>query len=158
MQTDKQSGGTQPTVKTRKQATRAKPAFAIRPKASQNDVKEKPTPQQGQRQALYVKETTATPALEFRPCALVGPDRQSRPGWGLWVGGMMFGRADAKETLLAYYSRLHEPLPSGHWKDRAWQPMKKKPTGRRSREEPDPQFDDEAEVEPEPEIESSWKE
>jgi len=154
MQKGKQGGGTQSTAKTREQATRARTALGTRPKASQNDVNVKPMPQQGQRQASYVKETTATPTLEFRACALVGPDGQSRPGWELWVGGMMFGRADAKETLLAYHARLHDPLPSGHWKDRAWQPMKKKSGKLQPREEQDARFDDD-EPAIEPEIESS---
>ena len=156
-QKSNQTGEQKSPAKTRELATRARTALGIRPRPSQDYTSTKPTPQQGQRQASYVKEATLPPSFEFRPCALVGPDGQNRPGWELWVGGMMFGRADTKETLLAYHARLHDPLPSGHWKDRAWQPMKKKSTGRRANEEQDSRFDDE-EPEAEPEIESSWKE
>ena len=57
----------------------------------------------------------------------MGPDGKERPSWEMRVGDMMFGRADSRETLLAYYSRLHEPLPSGHWRERTWQQQKRKP-------------------------------
>lgn len=156
-QNGKQAGEPQAPLQTRENATRAKAASGMHPKPSQDHVSIKPTPQQGQRLASYVKEAASSPALEFHPCALVGPDGQSRPGWELWVNGMMFGRADAKETLLAYHARLHDPLPSGHWKDRAWQPMKKRSTGKRSPEDQASRFDDE-EPTIEPEVESSWNE
>lgn len=151
----KQAGEPQASTKTRESATRAKAASGMRPKSAQEHTNTKPAPQQGQRQASYVKETPPPFALEFRPCALVGPDGQSRPGWELWVSGMMFGRADAKETLLAYHARLHDPLPSGHWKDRAWQPMKKRSTAPRPHDEQESRFDDEDTI-VEPVEEASW--
>ena len=58
----------------------------------------------------------------FTRCTLVGPDGTQRPGWEMWVGKTLFGRADSKETLLQYYARLHEPMPSGHWRERSWYP------------------------------------
>jgi hypothetical protein len=70
---------------------------------------------------------------------------------------MMFGRADSKETLLNYHRRLYEPLPSGHWKDRAWQPIKKRQAGNRSSEESESRFDD-AEADTELEVSNSWNE
>src|SRR5581483_8413526 len=138
---EKQAGAPQAPTKTRENAIRAKAASGMRLKSAQDHATTKPVPQQGKRQASYVKETSSPSEFEFRPCAMVGPDGQSRPGWELWVDGMMFGRADAKETLLAYHARLHDPLPSGHWKDRAWQPMKKKPTGQRAHGEEESRFD-----------------
>jgi len=153
----KQTGGQQSPAKPREKATRAKTALGTRLKSFQEHISTKPAPQHGLRQASYAKETASSSSLEFRACALVGPDGQSRPGWELWVGGMMFGRADVKESLLAYHARLHDPLPSGHWKDRAWQPMKKKPTGRQTNEERDPRFvDDDADTESE--ADNSWNE
>jgi hypothetical protein len=157
-QTRKQAGEPQASAKAREQATRAKTGLSSRLQPSQDHINGKSAPQQGQRHASYVKETSpSSPPLEFRQCALVGPDGQSRPGWELWVNGMMFGRADSKETLLEYHKRLYEPLPSGHWKDRAWQPMKKRPAGKRAAEEPESRFDDE-EADAELETESSWNE
>jgi len=58
----------------------------------------------------------------------MGPDGKTRPGWEMRVGDMVFGRADSQETLMAYYTRLHNPLPSGHWRERTWGPQKRKPT------------------------------
>ncbi|MBM4258572.1 MAG: hypothetical protein FJ147_22070 [Deltaproteobacteria bacterium] len=158
MQRPKSGGEKSVPTTTRERAARAKTASSAHPKTSQDHTSTKPVPQNSQRQASYVKETsTSSSSLEFRSCSLVGPDGQKRPGWELWVNGMMFGRADSKETLLAYHARLYEPLPSGHWKDRAWQPIKKKPVGKRTAEEPASRFDDE-EAEPELEVESSWTE
>lgn len=59
----------------------------------------------------------------------MGPDGKTRPGWEMRVGDMMFGRADSQETLMAYYTRLHEPPPSGHWRERTWGPQRRKSTG-----------------------------
>ncbi|MGE0823874.1 MAG: hypothetical protein AB7P18_17345 [Candidatus Binatia bacterium] len=115
----------------------------------------KPAPQ-GQRQASYVKqEATDTFTPEFRPCALTGPDGQTRPGWEMIVGDMVFGKADAKETLLAYYSRLHDPLPSGHWKERAWQPAKKRVGSRQSADGPQAGHE-ETDLDFEPDTEPAW--
>jgi len=158
MQRTKRGGKKSTPTITREKAVRGKTALGTHPKASPAHTGVKPAPQHGQCQALYAKETTTSPLpLEFRPCALVGPDGQSRPGWELWVNGMMFGRADSKETLLAYHTRLYEPLPSGHWKDRAWQPMKKKLTGKRPATASESRFDDD-EAGPELEVDSSWTE
>jgi len=143
------------SAKSRDKATRDKTVPGVRSTLPQEHPNPKPAPQQGQRQASYVKETSTSPAMEFRPCDLTGPDGQCRPGWELWVGNMMFGRADSQESLLAYHSRLYEPIPSGHWKDRAWQPMKKKSVGRPKTEERDARFDDEEPV-LEVEADSSW--
>jgi len=78
-------------------------------------------PRQARREAVRAKETRDPNAPVFVPCSLRGPDGQTRPGWEMWVGELLFGRADTKESLLQYYARIHEPMPSGHWKDRAWQ-------------------------------------
>jgi hypothetical protein len=56
----------------------------------------------------------------FTRCILVGPDDEQRPGWEMWVGETLFGRADSKETLLQYYARLIETMPTGHWRERLW--------------------------------------
>lgn len=143
IQQEKRVGGQPTSVTSRDKATRDKTTPGARSTLPQEHSSTKPAPQQGQRQASFVKETSTSPAMEFRPCELTGPDGQRRPGWELWVGNMMFGRADSKESLLAYHSRLYEPIPSGHWKDRAWQPMKKKPTGGSKTKERDARFDDE---------------
>lgn len=149
--------GTPTSVKSRAKATREKTTPGVRTTLPQEHSSAKSAPQQGQRQASYIKETLTPPAMEFRPCELTGPDGQHRPGWELWVGNMMFGRADSKESLLAYHSRLYDPIPSGHWKDRAWQPMKKKPAGRPKSEERDARFDDEEVVDiEEAPGDSSW--
>jgi hypothetical protein len=142
IQQEKRGGGQPIAAQPRDKATRDKNAPGVRATLPQEHSSTKPAPQQGQRQASYVKETSTSPAMEFHPCELTGPDGHRRPGWELWVGNMMFGRADSKESLLAYHSRLYEPIPSGHWKDRAWQPVKKKSTGRPKTEERDARFDD----------------
>jgi hypothetical protein len=69
----------------------------------------------------------------FARCTLVGPDGTERPGWEMWVGQTLFGRADSKETLLQYYARLSEPMPSGHWRERSW--YTRRPHHARSQEE-----------------------
>jgi hypothetical protein len=63
----------------------------------------------------------------------------------MWVGGILFGRADTKESLLQYYARIHEPMPSGHWKDRAWQSSPK--VARRPRTTHHEEYDDELQLE-----------
>ena len=103
-------------IKERKTATRA-------------ESKVRTAPQMGQRQASYVKEHKGSATPVFMPCALIGPDGKERAGWEMWVDGMVFGRADTQESLLAYYTRLHEPIPSGHWRERTWQPPRRKPAG-----------------------------
>jgi hypothetical protein len=89
-------------------------------------------PKEGQRQPSYKKESEHS-SFTFVPCDLMGPDGKTRPGWEMRVGDMMFGRADSQETLMAYYTRLHDPLPSGHWRERTWGAQKRKPTGVQSR-------------------------
>jgi hypothetical protein len=115
-------------AKTRKTATRAKAPTGAREGWTRGLVNRKPVPQEPQRQPVYMKavEPPST-AFVFLPCSLIGPDGKERPGWEMRVGDMMFGRADSRETLIAYYSRLHEPLPSGHWRERTWQQQKRKP-------------------------------
>lgn len=56
------------------------------------------------------------------PCLLHAPDGTTRPGWELRMGEVLFGRADSQDVLLEYYARIHEPMPSGHWRQRVWQP------------------------------------
>lgn len=89
-----------------------------------------PAPRQGQRSASRAKETRAQPTHDLTtptlsPCSLFGPDGKERPAWELRVGDISFGRADSKESLLAYYARLHQPMPSGHWRERSWQPPRR---------------------------------
>lgn len=81
----------------------------------------KHAPRQARREAVRVKAPRDPNAPVFVPCSLRGPDGQMRPAWEMWVGDILFGRADTKESLLQYYSRIHEPMPSGHWKERTWQ-------------------------------------
>jgi hypothetical protein len=94
---------------------------SVRKATSRALVAEKRIPQQAHREATREKEVRDPKAPVFIPCSLKGPDGQIRPGWEMWVGDLLFGRADTKEGLLQYYTRLHEPMPSGHWKDRTWQ-------------------------------------
>jgi len=102
-------------------------------------------PRQAKREATRVKEVRDPNAPTLAPCSLRGPDGQIRPGWELWVGDVLFGRADTKESLLQYYTRIHEPMPSGHWKDRSWQGAPKMARRQRSAQydeyDDDQQFD-----------------
>ena len=95
----------------------------------------KPAPRQAQRQGSHSKEAHDPTAPTLAPCSLLGPDGKERPAWELWVGEELFGRADSKESLLQYYARIHEPPPSGHWRERPWQPRRR--AGRRARQEYD---------------------
>lgn len=114
-------------AKTRKVATRTK-GMSRREKSAQSGHGEaNSVPKEGQRQPSYKKELDQS-AFTFSPCSLMGPDGKTRPGWEMRVGDMVFGRADSQETLRAYYMRLHDPLPSGHWRERTWGPQKRKPT------------------------------
>jgi hypothetical protein len=99
----------------------------------QVNVKSSRAPRQARREASHTKESRDPNAPTFVPCSLRGPDGQSRPGWELWVGDIVFGRADTKESLLAYYTRIHEPMPSGHWRERSWNSSPK--VARRQRNE-----------------------
>ena len=67
----------------------------------------------------------------------MGPDGQDRPGWELWVGEVMFGRADSKEGLTTYYTRLQEPMSSGHWRNRPMRRPRRNVVARRAQEEHD---------------------
>jgi hypothetical protein len=84
-------------------------------------VKTKRAPRQGRREGSRTKETRNPNTPTLVPCSLRGPDGKTRPGWEMWVGDLLFGRADTKESLLQYYTRIHEPMPSGHWRERSWQ-------------------------------------
>lgn len=137
------------TVLPRGKAMRTRVIGPPRDKAARDSTSGNSTPQHRQRQASYNKATIATLTPVLRPCALVGPDGQTRDGWEMLVGEMVFGKADAKETLLAYYSRLHEPLPSGHWKERTWQPIKKRVGEQNTQAESDVPLED-ADLEFEP--------
>jgi len=129
---------TQRVARTKKSVSRRKGMVRLNTNAQS-------APQKRQRQASYVKGSLSPLVPVFLPCDLVGPDGRERLGWEMRVGEMMFGRADSKETLLAYYTRLHDPLPSGHWRDRAWQPQKKKSVGRRPRDPHKGDLDENAE-------------
>lgn len=102
-------------------------------------------PRQARREATRVKEARDPNAPVFVPCSLRGPDGQTRPGWEMRVGEILFGRADTKESLLQYYTRIHEPMPSGHWRERAWQNSPK--IARRSRATHYEDYDDELQLE-----------
>lgn len=102
-------------------------------------------PRQAHREATRAKEAHDPNAPVFVPCSLRGPDGQPRPGWEMWVGEILFGRADTKESLLQYYARIHEPMPSGHWKDRTWQSSPK--VARRSRGGHYEEYDDDLQLE-----------
>ncbi|NOT53194.1 MAG: hypothetical protein HOP18_01175 [Deltaproteobacteria bacterium] len=117
-------------AKIRKAATRTQEP-SRRGKNARHGQEEAPAlPKEGQRPPSYNKQEGDQSAFTFVPCSFTGPDGKMRPGWELRVGDMMFGRADSQEALMAYYTRLHEPLPSGHWRERAWgQPQKRKPAG-----------------------------
>ena len=78
-------------------------------------------PLQGKREASHTKETYESNGPILIPCALQGLDGKTRPGWEMWVSDILFGRADTKESLLQYYARIHEPMPSGHWRENSWQ-------------------------------------
>jgi hypothetical protein len=135
-------------AKTRKTATRMKTTVGERGGRIPGLGNRKPLPQEPQRQPAHMKAPSPSTAFVFLPCSLVGPDGKERPGWEMWVGDMMFGRADSQESLMAYYSRLHEPLPSGHWRERTWQQHKRRPTvsqkdvAREDEEEGDFELDD----------------
>ena len=114
-------------AKTRKVPTRT-PEMSRRGKSAQHGHGEmNPASKEGQRQPSYKKEGDQS-SFTFIPCSFMGPDGKTRPGWEMRVGDMVFGRADSQETLMAYYTRLHNPLPSGHWRERTWGPQKRKPT------------------------------
>ncbi len=91
-------------------------------------------PRQVRRDGAHTKETHEPNTPTLIPCALRGPDGKTRPGWEMWVGNLLFGRADTKECLLQSYTRIYEPMPSGHWRDQhSWQSLRR--VARRSRHE-----------------------
>ena len=114
------------------QRQKAKPANTQQT-VSRISIKTKPVSRQAQRQGSYIKDTQDPTAPILAPCSLLGPDGKTRPGWEMWVGGELFGRADSQESLLQYYARIHEPPPSGHWRERPWQPGRR--VTRRARQE-----------------------
>jgi hypothetical protein len=107
-------------------------------------IKAKRTPRPAQRPGSYSQEVHDTKGPQLSPCILRGPDGQERSGWEMRVGEVLFGRADSKESLLQYYARIHEPMPSGHWRDRSWQTTSR--GARRSRSEHDDHYYEEEEV------------
>ncbi|MGH7965011.1 MAG: hypothetical protein ACRERD_24885 [Candidatus Binatia bacterium] len=115
-------------------------------KMTQINTKSARLPQQAQRQGSHTKEVSNSHTPTFTPCSLCGPDGKVRPGWEMRIGDILFGRADSKESLLQYYTRIHEPMPSGHWRERSWQPQTRTAATRRPRREQDP-YNDETEAE-----------
>jgi hypothetical protein len=111
-------------------------------------------PRQAHREATRAKEARDPNAPVFVPCSLQGPDGQQRPGWEMWVGEILFGRADTKESLLQYYARIHEPMPSGHWKDRSWQSSPK--LARQKRTAQYEGYDDELQMDSENDLTGVW--
>jgi hypothetical protein len=132
--------------KARKVATRIKETSRRREGDKHGSRRATLTPQKGQRQPSYEKEVKPSSLFLFVPCSLMGPDGKTRSGWEMRVGDMMFGRADSKETLIAYYTRLHDPLPSGHWRERTWQ-QRRKPAGVQPRADQDGHEEDEEHAE-----------
>jgi hypothetical protein len=120
----------QAKTKTRKAATRTQEPSRRGKNAQHGQEEAHALPKEGQRPPSHNKHEGDQSAFTFVPCSVTGPDGKMRPGWELRVGDMMFGRADSQEALMAYYTRLHEPLPSGHWRERAWgRTPKRKPAG-----------------------------
>jgi hypothetical protein len=118
-------------------------------------IKAKRAPRQAQRPGSYSKEVRDTTGPQFSPCILRGPDGQERSGWEMRVGEVLFGRADSKESLLQYYARIHEPMPSGHWRERSWQTASR--GARRSRSEHDEYgYEEEAGLGNEYEFSGGW--
>ena len=62
-------------------------------------------------------ELAEPPEPVFSQYTLRGPDGKERSGWSLHINGVLIGKAESKESLLAYYTRLAEPLSSNHWRD-----------------------------------------
>jgi hypothetical protein len=120
-------------------------ASNVQKATSRTPSKTQRAPRQARREAIRTKETRDPNSPVFIPCSLRGPDGQTRPGWELWAGDLLFGRADTKESLLQYYARIHEPMPSGHWKDRAWQGSAK--IARRSRSAQYESYDEDLQLE-----------
>jgi hypothetical protein len=143
-------------TKNRKAVTRPQAKACSRKGVTRSKLT-KPAREEAKREASYTKGVLTQPTPVFFPCVLLGPDGKERPGWEMHVGDMMFGRADSKETLLAYYTRIHEPLPSGHWRERTWQPQPKRTRGRRPRGEREEYRDNKEEVELEDEPGESWE-
>ena len=100
-------------------------------------VKGERSPKKTQPRVMRPRKIKTSNGPIFIPCALMGPDGQERPGWELWVGEVMFGRADSKESLTAYYTRLQEPMPSGHWRNRPMHRPQRNAVARRAQEEHD---------------------
>ncbi len=100
-------------------------------------VKVERSPKKTQPRVMRLRKIKTSNGPTFIPCALMGPDGQERPGWELWVGEVMFGRADSKESLTAYYTLLQEPMPSGHWRNRPMQRPQRNAVARQAQEEHD---------------------
>lgn len=137
------------------QNQKAKVAKQTRATVERNG-KGKRAPQSAQRQGSHTKATYDPQAPILSPCSLFGPDGKERPGWELRVGDVLFGRADSKESLLEYYARIHEPMPTGHWRERSWQPQRRvvrRP--RRGDTNPEEMYDED-EAEPENDVAEAW--
>ena len=104
---------------------------------SKVSVKGKRSPKKTQPRVTRQQKTKTSNGPTFIPCALMGPDGQERPGWELWVGEVMFGRADSKESLTTYYTRLQEPMSSGHWRNRPMHRPRGNAVARQAQEEHD---------------------
>ena len=117
------------------QKTKAKVILLKQPDASSHPksdshppTRKKPTPKTTQRKSNHLREVpnpqSAEPAAlpeppepVFSQYTLRGPDGKERSGWSLHINGILIGKAESKESLLEYYTRLAEPLSSNHWRD-----------------------------------------
>lgn len=86
--------------------------------------KKRRDPKTAQRKNSHLREVPnpqpvepAEPEPVFSCYTLCGPDGKKRAGWALHLNGVLIGKAESKENLLEYYTRLAEPLSSNHWRD-----------------------------------------
>jgi hypothetical protein len=121
------------------QKTKAKVILLKQPDASSNPkpdshtpVKKRQMPKTAQRKSSHLREVPNPQLVEppeqppelaeppepvFSQYTLRGPDGKERGGWSLHINGVLIGKAESKESLLEYYTRLAEPLSSNHWRD-----------------------------------------
>jgi hypothetical protein len=109
----------------------------IQKAASKTNSKATRTPQQAQRRGSRTRGRPDLDSPIFIPCVLRGPDGKERPAWALWVKGVLIGRAESQDSLRRYYARLHEPPPSGHWRDHPQSPTRRSLVARRLRKRQD---------------------
>ncbi len=99
------------------------PDSSSSPKSGSNTpAKKRRAPKTAQRKSSHLREVPnpqpAEPAEPVFSCyTLRGPDGKERTAWALHINGVLIGRAESKESLLEYYTRLAEPLSSNHWRD-----------------------------------------